>query len=145
VEIAATAPGLFAANSDGQGVAAAVALRVKPDGTQIYEPVARFDPILKRFVPVSIDVVGIHPPNTNDQVFLLLFGTGIRGHPSLSSVTAQIGGVDVEVLYAGAQPDFVGLDQVNLRLPRSLILHTELGITLRVDGKVANVVNIGIM
>jgi len=36
-------PGLFTANVSGQGVAAAVALRVKAGGSQVFEPVARFD------------------------------------------------------------------------------------------------------
>ncbi|MBK9316826.1 MAG: hypothetical protein IPM55_21655 [Acidobacteria bacterium] len=35
--------GLFAANANGQGVAAAVAWRVKADGSQSYEPVSRYD------------------------------------------------------------------------------------------------------
>ena len=39
-QITTVAPGLFSANSSGQGVAAAVALRVKADGAQSYEPVA---------------------------------------------------------------------------------------------------------
>jgi Putative binding domain, N-terminal/NHL repeat/Bacterial Ig domain len=41
--IESTAPGLFSANADGQGVAAAVVLRIKADGSQIYEPVSVFD------------------------------------------------------------------------------------------------------
>lgn len=57
----------------------------------------------------------------SDQVFLLLFGTGIRGRSSLSTVTATIGRETAEVLAAGPQGEFVGLDQVNLRLPRRLI------------------------
>src|SRR5207302_11143509 len=43
VQIAPVAPGLFAANSNGQGVAAAVALRVKGDGTQSFESIAQFN------------------------------------------------------------------------------------------------------
>jgi hypothetical protein len=31
-------------------------VRVKGDGTQIYEPVARFDPAQNRFAAVSIDL-----------------------------------------------------------------------------------------
>ena len=41
--IASVAPGLFSANSNGQGVAAAGALRVRANGAQQFEPVARFD------------------------------------------------------------------------------------------------------
>jgi uncharacterized protein (TIGR03437 family) len=43
VQIAAVAPGLFSANASGQGVASGVALRVKADGTQTFESIARFD------------------------------------------------------------------------------------------------------
>ena len=50
--IASAAPGLFSANSNGQGVAAALALRAKADGSQSFEPVAQFDSAQKRFVSV---------------------------------------------------------------------------------------------
>ncbi|MGH9939110.1 MAG: Ig-like domain-containing protein, partial [Blastocatellia bacterium] len=50
VNIASVAPGLFSANSDGRGVAAAVALRVKANGEQTFEPVARLDQATNRFV-----------------------------------------------------------------------------------------------
>lgn len=138
-QIATVAPGLFAANADGQGVAAAVVLRIKADGTQQFEPVVRFDSTLNRFVAVPIDL----GPET-DQVFLLLFGTAIRNRSLLSAVSASIGGTDAQVLYAGPQPDFVGLDQINLRIPRSLIGRGEVSIALFVDGKAANNVNVKI-
>ncbi|MGH9853221.1 MAG: BACON domain-containing protein, partial [Blastocatellia bacterium] len=115
-EVAAVAPGLFAANANGQGVAAAVALRIRGDGTQSNEPVAQFDSAAGRFVAVPIDL----GPAT-DQVFVVLFGSGIRRVSSPSAATASIGGVNAEVLFAGAQGFFAGLDQVNARIPRSLI------------------------
>ncbi len=46
----------------------------------------------------------------NEQYFLTLFGTGIRFRNASLPVTAQIGGTEVEVLYAGEQKEFVGLD-----------------------------------
>ena len=39
-QVLTIAPGLFTANASGQGVVAAVALRIKADGSQIYSPVA---------------------------------------------------------------------------------------------------------
>jgi hypothetical protein len=42
-QITSIAPGLFTANGNGQGVPAAVALRVRADGAQSYELVAVFD------------------------------------------------------------------------------------------------------
>ena len=137
--IAAVAPGLFSANASGQGVAAAVALRVKSDGRQSYEPVAQYDTTQNKFVSVPIDL----GPET-DQVFLILFGTGIRGRSNLSAVTASIGGTGSEVLFAGPQIGFVGLDQVNLRLPRSLAGRGEIDVALAVDGTAANIVKVNI-
>jgi uncharacterized protein (TIGR03437 family) len=140
MQIAAVAPGLFTANANGQGVAAAVALRVKAGGSQSFEAVSRFDQATGRFVPVPIDLGLI-----TDQVFLLLFGTGIRGRSALSGVAASIGGIGVETPFAGPQSGFVGLDQINVGpIPRSLIGRGTLDIVLRVDGKTANAIQVNI-
>lgn len=146
VQIAPVAPGLFAANSNGQGVAAAVALRIKADGTRSFEPVAQFDASQNRSVAIPIDL-GPDLGAASDQVFLLLFGTGVRFHSGLSAVTARIGGapgVDAPVFYAGPQGDFVGLDQLNLPLSRSLAGRGEVVISVTVDGKRANFVSVSI-
>jgi uncharacterized protein (TIGR03437 family) len=139
VQIAAVAPGLFSANASGQGVAAAVVLRVKANGAQSYEPVSRFDQSVNRFVTAPIDL----GPD-GDQLFLIAFGTGIRGRSNSSAVTARIGGIDAAVLFAGSQGALVGLDQVNLSLPRSLMGKGEVGVQLTVDGRLANTVTINI-
>ncbi len=73
---------------------------------------------------------------------LLLFGTGFRGRSG--AVRATIGGENAEVLFAGPQGDFVGLDQINVRLPRSLSGRGGVTVTLTVDGKTANSVTIRI-
>lgn len=139
VQINAVAPGLFAANANGRGVAAAVIERVRANGTRSTEPVAQFDPEQNQFVPIPIDLGA-----AGDQVFLVLFGTGIRFRGTLSAVTATIGGTNAEVSFAGAQSEFVGLDQVNLRLPVSLAGRADVDVTLMVDGQQANVVRIKI-
>jgi uncharacterized protein (TIGR03437 family) len=59
-------------------------------------------------------------------------------------VTANIGGTNVPVFYAGPQPSFEGLDQVNLSLPLSLNGSGAVNIVLTVDGQTANVVTINI-
>ena len=138
-QIAAVTPGVFAANANGQGVAAAVALRVGQGSEQSYEPVAYFDGGSNQFLARPLDL----GPET-DQVFLIMFGTGIRSRSLLSTVSARIGGVDAEVLYAGEQGAFTGLDQLNLRVPRSLIRRGEVEVVLTVDGKTANVVKVSI-
>ncbi|MGH9839289.1 MAG: putative Ig domain-containing protein [Blastocatellia bacterium] len=133
VEITNTAPGLFAANADGQGVPAAVALRVR-NGAQSYEAVARLEG--NRFVPAPLDL-----GPAGEQVFLVLFGTGFRFR---QTVSASIGGTNANVLFAGAVAGFAGLDQINLSLPRALIGRGEMDVTLRVDGVAANPVRISV-
>ncbi len=138
-QIATVAPGLFSANADGQGVAAAVALRIKADGQQIFEPVARLDQATNKFVTAPIDL----GPET-DQVFLVLFGTGMRFRSSLATSSSTIGGENAELLYVGPAGGFVGLDQSNVRLSRSLIGRGEVEVRLTVDGKPSNVVRISV-
>lgn len=137
VQISKTAPGLFSANANGQGVAAASVFRIKANGQQLFEKTAQFDVAQNRYVALPIDLT-----IPGDQVFLMMFGTGLRYRNALSTVTATIGGAAVEVLYAGAQGDFLGLDQVNLRLPLSLGGRGEVDVVLIVDGKAANSVKV---
>jgi uncharacterized protein (TIGR03437 family) len=137
--IGAVAPGLFSANADGRGVAAAVVLRVRAGGGQSFEPATRFDSATNRVVAVPIDLGA-----AGDQVFLLLFGTGLRQRSSLAAVTARVGGTAAPVSFAGAQGSLVGLDQVNLLLPRTLIGRGAVDVVLTVDGKTANTVGVSI-
>lgn len=139
VNITDVAPGLFSADARGQGLAAAVVLRIRADGTQSFEPVARFDGGLNGFFAIPIDL-----SRETDQVFLLLYGTGIRQRSALTNVNVKIGGIDAPVEYAGAQGDFAGLDQLNVRLPRSLAGRGGVEVMLTVDGQLANVVRVHI-
>jgi uncharacterized protein (TIGR03437 family) len=139
VNIATVSPGLFAANANGQGAASAVALRVHSNGSQSFESIIRFDAGQNRFVTTPIDLGPV-----GDQVFLLLFGTGFRFRSDLSTVSVKIGGVDAGVSFAGAQGGFVGVDQINALLPRTLIGKGEVDLVLSVDGKTANTVRVNI-
>jgi uncharacterized protein (TIGR03437 family) len=137
IRISSVAPGIFTANASGLGVAAATVLRVTADGSQVFEPVARFDQQQGQFVALPIDL----GPST-DQVFLILFGTGLRFRSNLSAVTARIGGENAQALFAGPAPGFAGLDQINLRIPRSLAGRGEVDVTITADGASANVVKV---
>jgi uncharacterized protein (TIGR03437 family) len=55
-----------------------------------------------------------------------------------------IGGVSTQVLFAGAQDQFPGLDQVNVALPQNLSAHGEQDLVLTVDGHVANAARINL-
>jgi len=133
------APGLFSANADGRGVAAAVALHVKSDGSQASEFVFRCGA-----APGSCAAVPMDLGPATEQVYLSLYGTGIRNRSGLEDVAASIGGERAEVLYAGAQHSFAGLDQVNLKIPRSLAGRGEVQVSVAVAGKSANTVTINI-
>ena len=139
VAIAPIAPGLFTANADGRGAAAAVALRIRADGTQSYETVAQFDAAQNRFMTRPIDL-----GPAGEQVFLLLYGTGLRKRSGLGAVETRIGGGVAETLYAGPAEGFAGLDQINVRLPRSLAGRGEVDLLLTVDGKTANTIRVNI-
>jgi uncharacterized protein (TIGR03437 family) len=125
----AAAPSLFSADASGSGLAAAQVVRVKTDGSQSYEPVG----------PNPIDLA----PAT-DQLVLVLYGTGIRRSSSAGGVKATIGGVNSPVAYAGSQGVFVGLDQVNVTLPRSLAGRGSIDVVLTVNGLTSNTVTINV-
>lgn len=137
--IALVAPGLFSANASGQGVVAGDVLRVRADGAQVYETLSRYDAAQQRFVAAPIDL-----GPEGEQVFLILYGTGWRYRSSLTGVATKIGGATAETLYAGPQGSFVGLDQLNVRLPRSLAGRGEVDIVLTVDSVSANVVRVSV-
>jgi uncharacterized protein (TIGR03437 family) len=139
VQIGTTAPGLFAANATGKGLAAAVVLRIKANGAQGFEAIGQFDAQLNRFVPRPIDLGA-----ATDQVFLVLYGSGWRARTGLENVSVKIGGVTAPVTFAAAQGTLTGLDQLNVRLPRALAGRGEVEVVLLVDGKAANVVNVSI-
>jgi len=133
------APSLFTADSSGKGLAAGYVVRVKADGSQVNEPVARFDAAQNRFVAVPVDL-----SDPSDHVFLILFGTGVRLRSDISRVSAKIGGENAEVLYASFQNEFPGVDQVNLLLSPTLRGRGEVAVELTADGKIANTVTVNI-
>jgi uncharacterized protein (TIGR03437 family) len=138
-QVLAVTPALFTANADGRGTAAALAVRNKPDGSQTYQATARFDQAQNRFISEAIDL-----GPEGDQLVLVLFGTGIRFRDTNAPVTATVGGEPADVLYGGAQPEFIGVDQVNLLLPRKLAGRGEVDVLVVVDGLACNTVRVHI-
>lgn len=139
LQVAAVWPGLFSAGQTGKGVAAAVVMWVRPEGEITTALAAGWDSSSGRWLATPIDVT----PSAG-QVYLSLYGTGIRRRSSLSGVTATVGGIPVEVLFAGAQSQYAGVDQVNITLPPSLAGMGEAEIRLTVDGRIANPVSIAL-
>jgi uncharacterized protein (TIGR03437 family) len=138
VAVESVAPGVFSANASGKGVGAIIGLRVDGNGQRSDVPIFTYDPASKQYVAVPIDLGA-----ATDQVYLSLYGTGIRGVGSLSAVTVTIGGVPVPVLAATAQSQFQGLDQVNVGpLPRTLAGKSNSSIVLQAEGRTANAVTV---
>jgi uncharacterized protein (TIGR03437 family) len=134
------APGLFSADANGQGLGTIVGLRVNAAGEQTYFATTRYDAAQQKSVAVPINL----GPST-DRVFLLLFGTGVRGVQALADVEVEVGGSNVPVTFAGAQGDLVGLDQLNIGpLPRGLAGRGEVTIVLTVDNKRSNRVTVAV-
>jgi uncharacterized protein (TIGR03437 family) len=125
IQLTPVAPGIFTLNA--AGLAAAYVVRVR-SGVQTIETVDH---------PIDLG-----PPG--DQVYLSLFGTGIRGART-DQVTVRIQGIDAPVLFAGAaQQQFPGLDQVNVLLPRELAGTGDANIVLTASGIEAPAVRVSI-
>ena len=135
VMIDTTAPGLFAANADGAGAAAANVLRIKPNGERSNEQIYVYDVVQKRFLAREIVIGG-------DELFLELYGTGIRQSTYLESYQVKFGNISGTVLYAGPQCCYVGVDQINVKIPSNVAGKGLVNIELTVDGKVANPVQL---
>jgi uncharacterized protein (TIGR03437 family) len=91
-------PELF---SLGNGLAAASAVRVAPDGTQTQVPVTACTGSTCTSVPINV---------SGNPVYLSLYGTG-------TFTGCYVGGPEVLVTYSGPQGQTPDLDQVNILLP----------------------------
>lgn len=131
-------PTLFSASGTGMGTAAATAIRTNAGNPGLQFPVPVFQCGASGCASVPLDV-GVDTP-----VYLTFYGTGIRNRSSLSKVSLTINGVSVPVLYAGPQPEFDGLDQVNVPLTLNLRGSGEVNVVLSVDGQTANTVTINV-
>ena len=123
-------PGMFSNASNGSGQGVGNVLRFKPGlGTPLYESVLN---------PIDLGLPG-------DRVFLELYGTGLRNKTGPAenppSVKAYLGGTSLNVLYAGAQSSFFGLDQINVELPNSLAgRNASVNLVIYVDGRITNTI-----
>ncbi len=137
LNITRVAPGLFSADASGTGLAAANVVYVKSDGQQTWESVARYDLTQNRFAANPIDVA-------NDGAYLVLYGTGLKNRSALANVKVRVDGSEMPVEFVGAQGFYSGLDQINIKLAKSLTGHSDANVELIVDGKTANTVRVAI-
>ncbi|HEX2489842.1 MAG TPA: hypothetical protein VHR27_10580, partial [Blastocatellia bacterium] len=127
VQVATVAPGMFAISGSGDPPTASGQWLRYSGGVQVASG--------------SLDTPIVFG-GPGDTVFLILYGTGIRFRSSLSAVSVTAGGSGAIVQFAGAQGDFVGLDQINAIIPQSLAGAGEINVIVTVDGVTANTVKV---
>jgi hypothetical protein len=134
---APVAPGLFAANANGTGVAAGELTVVHADGTATSDVVFA----CPTNSPCATKPIALGAGNT---VYLILYGTGIRNRSSLANTSVSFNGKAVTPIYAGPQNQFAGLDQVNVAIPASLAGSGTVNVTVTADGVSSNAVTIAV-
>jgi uncharacterized protein (TIGR03437 family) len=130
VTVSNVAPALFTSTADGKGV---------PAGYSTFD-----GKTLSLLFNTNGTARPIDPGTSQRPNYLVLFGTGFRKRSSLSNVQVRIGGILCQVDYAGGQPQYTGLDQLNVMIPSSARGSGEVNLLLTVDGKPANTVRVNI-
>ncbi len=120
INIASAYPGLF--KQDATNLAAAQVARLR-SGQVVYE---------------SVTGAAIALGAASEQDTLVLYGTGIGS----AATTATIGGIPAQVLYAGAQGTYPGLDQVNILIPVAVAGKGNVDVIVTSAGKPSNPVNV---
>ncbi len=139
VSITRAAPGLFTANATGLGPASGI---WTTDGINF-----------QSLTNANRSENPVDPGTAARPTVLVLFGTGLRNaradNPTdtngvAEAVTATIQGVPAPVLFAGRNPDFEGLDQINVQLPSQLAGLGSVNMRLVVNGQPSNFVSLSI-
>jgi uncharacterized protein (TIGR03437 family) len=133
VSLAPVQPGIFSANSSGTGQGAIL------DGqfrlADASNPVARGDVI-------QIYATGLGPVTPPART-----GEATPGSPLTmltTPVQCRIGGADAEIIFAGLAPGFVGLYQVNARVPASVTPGSAVNVVLSQGSVTGNTVTIAV-
>ena len=128
--MAPVSPGLFTLNQ--AALVAASLVRSRPGEQPSWEPVFQVDGsgnVIAR--PI---VFG----GEEEDLFLILYCTGVRGRRGEQGATVQLGDVAVVADFVGPQSEFEGLDQINIKLPRALAGKGEVSVSAEVDGLRSN-------
>ena len=130
--ITSVAPGIFTVSGTGSGTPAMAVLAVRADGTTINIPTLMCSNGSCNAVPLAI-------PEDAQQVYFVLYGTGIR---NAKSISATLGPMTPEVLYFGESPQFAGVDQINLRIANTTRLNGLQSLTIKTESAVSNKVDL---
>lgn len=131
VQVQPVVPALYTANMSGDGPAAA--LVAQRNGDQVVNNAIFTQGPAGETTLTAIDV------DAADETILQLFGTGFA---AATEVEVLVDGRPVEVLFAGQQGEFVGLDQINVRLGSEFAGAGEVTVQVVADGVPSNGVRI---
>jgi uncharacterized protein (TIGR03437 family) len=132
VNVAPVSPGIFTLNGRGTGTPIATTVEVRGGAATAEAPV--YDCSASGCSARAIQLTG-----DLAEIYFTVYATGIRRARALM---ASLGTHQLEVLYAGAQPLYPGLDQVNLKLTRFEGLVGRKTLHLRADGLESNFVEL---
>jgi uncharacterized protein (TIGR03437 family) len=129
INLDATAPGIFTVNQQGTGIAAVL----HSDGA----------------TPVTVQ----NPAHPNEGVVFFATGLGALtsplatgapsvGNQTVARPTVMIDGISVIPDFSGAAPGFVGLNQINVRIPASTRTASNIPVLVTIGGKQSNQVTI---
>ena len=143
ISLVASAPGLFATNSAGTGQGA-----IQIANTTLFA------------APVGlIPGVQARPANRGEDISIFCTGLGSVANQPLSGVpapiapplstttampTVTVGGVQANVTFSGLAPGFVGLYQVNARVPDNAPSGDSVPVVITVSGTASNTVTVAI-
>ena len=134
INVVSTYLNLFSVGSTS--LAAGYLVRARSGQQSIEQIVQAISNALIAPTPIPIDL----GPAT-DQVYLILFGSGLG---QAASATATIAGTGAEVSYAGAQGVYSGLDQINILIPPSLAGSGTVNVIITSGGRPSNAVKVAI-
>jgi uncharacterized protein (TIGR03437 family) len=132
VSLASTAPGVFSFTSDGQGPGAILHADFSP--VSIANPARIGETVL-------IYATGLGP--TSPAV-----GTGLpapSGGYQSATPSVQLGGVAAQVAFSGLAPGFVGLYQINIRIPSNVQIGTNVPLVVRMGTRESNQTSMAIV
>jgi uncharacterized protein (TIGR03437 family) len=132
--IADTAPALFSGDGSGTGGAAALVYVFRANGSVTFTPTFRCDG------HGSCSTNPIDMGGDGDVAVLELYATGLRR--AAPAVLVRVAGQDLTPLYAGPQPQYGGVDQVNVILPPSLRGAGEVTVSIVIGSQLSNTVTI---
>jgi len=128
------APGIFTTASNGTGQGAVLNQDFSPNSAQ--------NPVSKNSV-IQVFLTGLGATNPP-------LAAGQAGSPvepfnrTVNAPVVQIGGITAEVAFSGAAPGFVGLYQVNARIPAGAASGDTVSLQIVAGGRASNTVTIAI-